>query len=221
MVATLIFLFSFFSSPSLAGTWTQIDHQTVYLKGEILSDEWNRFIEIDRTQLKTLVVDSGGGDVEATLRIAQALRPIGYTIIVERICASSCANYLFTAAKEKWIREGVVGYHGNVRACVENGVFRKQLEEMSTPEATIEKLLAEMQKLSLKESLFLEEIGVSPKLFDLSCTADKGAGDGQIYDLLLPSRENFRLYGIKNVKGQQSLKIVEELRKAGHTVLIQ
>jgi hypothetical protein len=53
------------------------------------------------------------------VQIGMALKKAEVDVIVDGICLSSCANYLFTAGRQKMIRNGVVGFHGNTGAVVE------------------------------------------------------------------------------------------------------
>ena len=59
-------------------------------------------------------------------------------VVVDGVCLSSCANYLFTAGRHKTIRNGVVGFHGNTRAATEQESvkksIRKALAELSEAE---------------------------------------------------------------------------------------
>ena|GEM_PF-2982050 len=61
-----------------------------------------------------VVVDSGGGSVASAINIADSLSAHGYDLIVAGKCSSSCANYLFVAASEKFLLQGArLGWHGS------------------------------------------------------------------------------------------------------------
>lgn len=61
-------------------------------------------------------MDSGGGDAEAGLAIGEFIAKANVDIEVQGICVSSCANYIFTAGRNKILNKGIVGYHGNITA---------------------------------------------------------------------------------------------------------
>jgi hypothetical protein len=53
-----------------------------------------------------------------------ALKPKRLDVVVDGVCASSCANYIFCAAKTKTIKHGFVGFHGNITALNKLGITR-------------------------------------------------------------------------------------------------
>ena len=60
-----------------------------------------------------IVVDTGGGEVDAGLDMADAIAARQATVIVDGICASSCANYLLPASSRRVIStNGVLAFHG-------------------------------------------------------------------------------------------------------------
>lgn len=62
-----------------------------------------------------LIVDLLGGDVMSTLEIVEYFGIGKYDIIVSGNCISSCANWLFPAADEKYILRGaILGWHGGI-----------------------------------------------------------------------------------------------------------
>src|SRR3954471_2005967 len=62
-----------------------------------------------------LVITSGGGLVDAALDMAEAIHARGLDIEVPVQCRSSCANYLFPAARRKQVgTPGAVAWHGDM-----------------------------------------------------------------------------------------------------------
>lgn len=74
-------------------------------------------LAILRTQaIHKIVISSMGGDVDAALDIADEILARGIDVYVEGPCFSSCANYIFPAARHKYVaRDGVVAWHGAPR----------------------------------------------------------------------------------------------------------
>ena len=59
------------------------------------------------------MVNSGGGDVSAALDIADRILKNHLNIIVDGICISSCANYMFVVGASKIVTSGsLLGFHG-------------------------------------------------------------------------------------------------------------
>lgn len=64
--------------------------------------------------VRKIVVDSPGGDVHEAMKIGRLIHDHALDIKVVGICASSCASYLFPAARKKFIEPGArVVWHGN------------------------------------------------------------------------------------------------------------
>lgn len=74
--------------------------------------------------LAAMVVTSDGGEVTAALRLARALRARGLLLVVKGQCISSCANFLFPAARTKAVApEGLVIFHGGIAPGAFGGLF--------------------------------------------------------------------------------------------------
>jgi hypothetical protein len=74
--------------------------------------------------LATMVVTSDGGEVTAAVRLARALRARGLMLVVHRRCISSCANFLFPAARTKAVApNGLVIFHGGIAPGAFGGLF--------------------------------------------------------------------------------------------------
>ena len=61
--------------------------------------------------ITTLLIDSAGGEIVVGMDFGREL-----DVVVDRACLSSCANYVFTAARKKEILPGaVVAWHGSAK----------------------------------------------------------------------------------------------------------
>jgi hypothetical protein len=94
------------------GLWERRDAQTLAFSGIIWPGSDLDFEAAVTPQTRTLILDSGGGETGAAIRIAQGIRERGLDVVVTGRCASSCANYLFAAGARRTIRDGVVAFHG-------------------------------------------------------------------------------------------------------------
>lgn len=62
-----------------------------------------------------VVLTSGGGEVNAGMAMGEALVPRTTTVVAQRTCLSSCANYPFLAGDRRVIGPGaLLGYHGGI-----------------------------------------------------------------------------------------------------------
>ena len=63
--------------------------------------------------IDTLIIDSPGGDLIGGLNIGHLVNQYHLNVIVQNICASSCANYIVTASGNVTIEAGaLLGWHG-------------------------------------------------------------------------------------------------------------
>lgn len=74
--------------------------------------------------LTAFVITSDGGEVTAAVRLARSLRGRGLPLIVARRCISSCANFLFPAARTKAVApHSLVIFHGGIAPGAFGGLF--------------------------------------------------------------------------------------------------
>ena len=70
----------------------------------------------DRQPVHTLLITSTGGEINAGMDFGEWTFEQRLDVEVDEICLSSCANYVFPAARNKLIRPGaVVAWHGSAR----------------------------------------------------------------------------------------------------------
>ena len=74
-----------------------------------LSDQIREF---PATNLKTIVIDSGGGDVDSAIEAAELMRDHKIKLVVDGYCLSACASILLASGSSNSIKEGsIVGFH--------------------------------------------------------------------------------------------------------------
>jgi hypothetical protein len=92
------------------------DRDVLCLKGEIdkrMDEEITQRLRL-RPRNMAVVIDSAGGSVARAINIANLLSAHGFDLIVSKACYSSCANYLFVAANDKFLLKGAdIGWHGS------------------------------------------------------------------------------------------------------------
>jgi ATP-dependent protease ClpP protease subunit len=88
----------------------------VIMIGTITPEIVDEFIKADANgpSIRTLAIDSGGGDVLAAIRLADFVRERRIHLIVEGRCFSACANYVFSGARTKDVMPGsLVAIHSS------------------------------------------------------------------------------------------------------------
>ena len=103
--------------------------------------------------VKRLVITSPGGLVAFALDMAEAIHARGLDLEVPEACLSSCANYIFPAARHKRLGAATaIGWHGNMT----HVLYLQQagLRRWSEPE------LAAARSLARRETAFFARAGV-------------------------------------------------------------
>lgn len=92
--------------------------------GRLSDDDVEKFlVAADRRSIHHLLITSQGGSVLAGVRLGEWVRTRGISVVVDQLCMSSCANYVFPAGREKIIRpNSLVVWHG--------GAEQKNFREM-------------------------------------------------------------------------------------------
>jgi len=71
-----------------------------------------------------MVITSDGGEVMAALQLARSIRSRGLLLVVKGHCISSCANFLFPAARSKAVApNSLVVFHGGIAPGAFGGLF--------------------------------------------------------------------------------------------------
>ena len=88
---------------------------TLFYDGEITADKNRLLFDLNKDKIATsLEIDSVGGDVIAGIELGNWIVVHELDIKVGAICASSCANYVFPAGKNKILQENsVLLWHGS------------------------------------------------------------------------------------------------------------
>ena len=88
---------------------------TICYYGEMNYVSFSLFKKNLSPRIKFVVIRSSGGEAYYSVEIGKLFDRFQPTIIVDRICASGCAYFLFLAADKKVIKKNsFVGFHGGV-----------------------------------------------------------------------------------------------------------
>lgn len=91
----------------------QTSPDTLRLSGAIRDDDDRQLAAALSPTIRRVMLNSAGGQASTALRMAALIEARRIQVVVDGICASSCANYLFAAGAARSIRPGsVVLWHG-------------------------------------------------------------------------------------------------------------
>lgn len=128
------------------------------------------FARVAGQPLRRLLLDSGGGDVAAAIELAGWVHARQLDITVTGVCLSSCANYVFPAARHKRIVPGaIVAWHGNYHHLAQSGLWRDDVvlrmqrdgEDEQTATRYVQEQVARLVGL---EREFFTRIGVDERV---------------------------------------------------------
>ena len=125
-----------------------VDGSTVHYRGVLNHqsvDHFFRQIRAAEEPIDNLVINSNAGETDASRRVGLWVHEHAVTVVVDHVCFSSCANYIFTAAPRKIIRSGaIVGWHGSEQSYKYIARARGQ---------TIEELIDELVEQNLDQAV--------------------------------------------------------------------
>lgn len=119
-----------------------------------------------------IVVSSGGGEINAAMAMAEAIVPRQTTVVAERECLSSCANYMFLAGDRRVVAEGtLLAYHGGIHRVPESHwvALREEWSQTMNPtdlEASLTASRAYADASLTRQDAFLRSVNVDPDLFE-------------------------------------------------------
>ena len=162
-----------------------VEGSTIIFDGDIEVSTYRDFLVAVRgkeEQITAIRINSGGGITDQGILIGEWIFNRELDVIVDEICFSSCANYIFTAGKNKIIeQDAIVGWHGSEQQDpfiaaglgltmrelhVRNYEWRKEFGGPLTPQESKEEYVENMLKYDEYErddgeSKFLEKINVN------------------------------------------------------------
>ena len=200
---------------------------TVVFNGIIDDSSYNLFrrtVAASDAVIKTVQIRSYGGEASLSIEMAEWIYSQGIDVVVEDYCFSACANYIFTAGRNKVIKDGsIIGWHGSSLTSEyianDQGItLDEQLKQefdtfMEDAPINVESaahyqaLLNQSKRYSLKqideERKVLEEIGVNPELMTYGFLSENHEAmhtpDNHHYSLWTFSIEDMRKFGVSNV----------------------
>lgn len=157
--------------------------------------------------IETLHITSRGGDVEAGIELGDWVYDRNVDVHVSRLCASSCANYVFTAGRGKVLEKtALVAWHGgslqegllDVPDCVAGEWFEKYFA--CDAEAFLEEAAASLSAAKASEDAFYRKIGVDQRITILGQLPEYACDNAGTTEGWYYSVSDLRLFGVENVE---------------------
>jgi hypothetical protein len=86
----------------------RVDSKTLKISGPILEPMFRHINDVLTPETSIIQIDSEGGDTAEALNIAELMMARKMGLVVDGVCLSSCANYLFVAAETRKVLSGSV-----------------------------------------------------------------------------------------------------------------
>lgn len=145
------------------------DHTIEYIGGtsQANAKQLENILTKQSKKVDTLVVTSNGGDVIGGMYIGQLVHQFDLRVIVKKICASSCANYIVAASNNVLVSEGaLLGWHGGSTQSIyapfeKNGSWLSKLQKLFSNIDEEKEITAFLQKWQSEELQFFDEVGVN------------------------------------------------------------
>lgn len=130
-----------------------------------------------------VVVNSGGGEINAGMAMGEVLIPRQTTVVAQKVCASSCANYLFTAGDRRVIDDdALLLFHGGAHRLDEAQLREAIAAQVAAEqvEAQVAGVRAGVQKQIDRQDAFLRRAGVDVNFFRWMAGFNDLSEDGRL-----------------------------------------
>ena len=212
---------------SLPSAKVSVIGSTVVFNGIIDEPSYNLFrrtVAASDAVIKTVQIRSYGGEASLSIEMAEWIYSKGLDVVVEDYCFSACANYVFTAGRNKVIKdESIIGWHGsnltseyiaNDQGITLDEQLKQQFDtymegapiNVESPvhyQALLNQHTRDFLKQIDEERKFLEETGVNPELLTYGFFSENHeamhTAYNHHYSLWTFSIEDMRKFGVSNV----------------------
>ncbi len=126
-------------------------NNVVCIAGPIEYQLANKFSGFEINDRTWIIINSGGGEMEAALKIGFRILDKNASVIVKNVCMSACANYIFLAGKNKVVlKDSIVAWHA-----IPYHSFSLDMDS---------KTIEYRKKMGRIHDLFISKIGINPDL---------------------------------------------------------
>lgn len=199
------------SSPESSAQTVSLEKDVIAIRGPINEQTVVSFNDVlgssSGEKVKAVIVSSAGGDGRAALQIAKSVASRGLNVIVEGVCISACAQYIFLAGVQKIVRPGsIIAFHSSPQL-LRSALLSQGLKSASDVFARhVDEYRAFLQEKGIDQSIDLR-FAVLKNPLCLAESADKGFkidsryGIAWQYSGFVPSKNQLEVLGVKNISG--------------------
>ncbi|WP_217877010.1 hypothetical protein [Pseudoalteromonas shioyasakiensis] len=168
-ISNYIYLTLLISIPSYGN-----EQQTVWLEGDTIYYESSLSKESNDALFKLYVennkvvdkisIKSKGGEINLGLDLGNFIFDKNLNVEVTSYCLSSCANYVFTAGRIKYVEgDAVIGFHGGASS-MEFDMSELDALSDSAREKAKEQFNNYLAQAAIREQTFFKKIGVNQRI---------------------------------------------------------
>ncbi|MEG1327093.1 MAG: hypothetical protein RSD99_19515 [Janthinobacterium sp.] len=145
---------------------------SIALRGPIAAGDVAKLQGLVAPGTALLRVNSDGGDPQAAMQLGRYLREQPWRLVVDTVCAGSCALYVFPAARHKSVSDGAVlalQESAFLRAQADRVHMRRSLVEAGVAPEDLDgetmALAAQLAHTAALEAAFAAELGIAPAFY--------------------------------------------------------
>lgn len=208
--------------PSAEEATILLEGATATYAGKINERNLERFMNtVKGKKVSQLIISSGGGEINEGMKMGEWVFDNHVDVVVESMCMSSCANYVFTAGHQKTILpNSIVAWHGSIlqkTGMSEEDVRAaalKAYDQMPDSEKKkidrkifVEKNLQQLKEYRInseaRQAQFFRKIGVDEYICRI------GNEKYAAMDFFLLSVEDMARFGVLNVKAPANYEEID------------
>ncbi|MGI3175840.1 hypothetical protein [Aeromonas veronii] len=166
-------------------TSVKLNGRVIFFNGTLTKEAIDKTIDIyNKQKIKPtkMVISSDGGDIDLGMDFGEWIFNKKLDVQVDAYCLSSCANYIFPAAKLKFLGErAIIGYHGGASSqsfdLSEIDVMYKDLpdsERINKKQEAIDGMKSYLDRVKNKEAEFYKKIKIPQKISTLGQEGEYG-----------------------------------------------
>ena len=190
-------------------TSVKLNGNVIYFSGTLTKKAIDKTIQLyDDKKIKPtkIVISSDGGDIELGMDFGEWIFNNHLDIQVNDYCLSSCANYIFPAAKNKFLGESaIVGYHGGASSqsfdLSDINEMYKDLpdsERIKKKQEAIDGMKSYLYRVREKENKFYKKINIPQEISTLG-QQGKYSKENESFIGWTYTPDGFMKLGLKNI----------------------
>jgi ATP-dependent protease ClpP protease subunit len=177
----------------------------IHYEGDITQGKNKKFFDLSKkSQTHDIYINSGGGDIEQGMALGDFIYNKEMNVYITHYCFSSCANYVFTSGKNKFISEhALIGYHGGAYSFTidqflisEENYLKRKLTKQEVIDYT-KKYSDYINRIKVEQDDFYSKRHINKKIASLGANAYPNVDI--TYDLAYYTILDFNRLGVHNI----------------------